>query len=88
MLCEDYILMDGILFKIRYVKEKPWKTNIGVMCSRKLCTYNSISTSYTFIGRTSMCNVNVPYGQEKVLFSYNVTLNQTVCGKLVMNVKV
>ena len=25
MLCEDYILMDDILFKIRYVKEKPWK---------------------------------------------------------------
>ena len=48
MLCEDYILMDG--------------TNIGVMCSRKVCTYNSISTPYTFIGRTSMCNVNVPYG--------------------------
>ena len=61
MLCEDYILMDDILFKIRYVKEN-WKTNIGVMCSRKVCTYNSIPTSYTFIGRTPMCNVNVPYG--------------------------
>ena len=56
--------MDDILFKIRYVKENHGKTNIGVMCSRKvdLCTYNSVPTSYTFIGRTSMCNVNVPYG--------------------------
>ena len=62
MLCEDYILMDDILFKIRYVKENHRKTNIGVMCSRKVCTYNSIPTSYTFIGRTSMCHVNVPYG--------------------------
>ena len=61
MLCEDYILMDDILLKIRCQGES-WKTNIGVMCSRKVCTYNFIPTSYTFIGRTFMCNVNVPYG--------------------------
>ena len=78
MLCEDYILMDDI----QICQRNSWKSNIGVMCSRKVRTYNSIPTSYTFIGRTPMCNVNVPYGWEKELFSYNVTLNQTVCGKV------
>ena len=65
MLCEDYILMDDILFKIRYVKDNHGKPNIGVMYSRKVHTYNSISTPYTFIGRTSMFNVNVPIWLEK-----------------------
>ena len=31
MLCEDYLLMDGILFKIRYVKEHKGKPTL-VLC--------------------------------------------------------
>ena len=62
MLCGDYILMDGILFKIRYVKENHGKPTLVLCVPERYCTYNSIPTSCTFIGRTSMCNVNVPYG--------------------------
>ena len=71
MLCEDYILMDDILFKIRYVKEQKGKTNIGVMCTRKIHTHNLVPIPCTIVGRASWYCNNVPHGKEEILLSYN-----------------
>ena len=82
MLCEDYILMDDILFKIRYVKEQEGKTNLGVVCTRKVHTHNLVPIPCTIADRASRYYNNVPYGEKEVLLSYNVAFNQAICSKL------
>ena len=62
MLCEDYILMDDILFKIRYVKENHGKPTLVLCVPERYIPIILYQTPYTFIGRTSMCNVNVSHG--------------------------
>ena len=47
--------------KVKYIRTG-YCSYVGVMYCRKVHTYNSVSTSYTFIGRTSMCHVNVSHG--------------------------
>ena len=61
MLCEDYILMDDILFKSD-MSRKTMENQHWCYVFQKVHTYNSVSTPYTFIGRTSMCHVNVSHG--------------------------
>ena len=73
MLCEDYLLMDGILFKIRYVKEHKGKPTLVLMCTREVYTNYFVPVSYTFVSRTSLCDDYVSDGKEELLFSYNVT---------------
>ena len=81
MLCEDYILMDDIV-QNQICKRTTRKANIGFLCTRNVHTYNFVPISYTIIGRTSLCNEYVTYGKKEVLFSYNVTIDQTICSKL------
>ena len=68
MLCEDYLLMDGILFKIRYAKEHKGKTNSGFVCTREVYTKYFVPVSYTFVSRTSMCDDHVSDGKENYYF--------------------
>ena len=81
MLCEDYLLMDGILFKIRFVKNT--KVNQLWFCVYQRSIYQHfVPVPYTFASRTSMCDDYVSDGKEKLLFPYNVTTDQSVCCKL------
>ena len=61
MLCEDYILMDDILFEIRYVKEameiQHWCYVFQKGVYLKFCT--NITHHYW---QDPLYNVNVPYG--------------------------
>ena len=72
MLCEDYLLMDDILFKIRYVKEQKGKPTLVLCVPEKYIPTYFVPVSYTFVSRTSLCYDNVSYGKEEILFSYNV----------------
>ena len=82
ILCEDYIMMDNILFKIRYVKEQKAKPTFCIICARKIHTYNSVPIPYTIVSRSSWCYDNVPYGEKEILLSYNDAFNHAVCSKL------
>ena len=75
MLCEDYILMDDILFKIRYVKEQKGKPTLVLCVPVKVYTNNSVPISYTIISRASLCYEYVPHGKEEILLSYNVAFD-------------
>ena len=58
------------------------KTNIGVMCTRKVYTNNFVPIPCTNVGRTSWYCNNVPYGKKEILLSYNDASNQAICSKL------
>ena len=82
MLCEDYILMDDILFKIRYVKEQKGKPTLVLCVPEIVHTYNFVPMPCTIVSRASWYYNNVPHGEEEILLSYNDAFDQTVCSKL------
>ena len=82
MLCEDYILMDDILFKIRYVKEHQGKPSLVLCVPEKYIPTILYQYHTLLLSRASLCYDNVPYGKKEILLSYNVTFDQTVCSKL------
>ena len=82
MLCEDYILMDDILFKIRYVKEQKGKPTLVLCVPEKyiptilyqyhrplLAGHPGVMTMYHMV-------------RKEILLSYNDAFNQAVCSKL------
>ena len=81
MLCENYILMDDILFKIRYVKENHGKPTL-VLCVPERYVPIILYQHHTPLLAGHPCVMSMYHMVRKILFSYNVTLNQTVCGKL------
>ena len=66
MLCEDYILMDAYSVQNKICEGTERQANIGVICTRKIHTYNSVPISYTIVSRTSWCHDNVPHGTSLV----------------------
>ena len=82
MLCEDYLLMDGILFKIRYVKKHKGKPTLVLCVPEKYIPIILYQYHTPLLTAHPCCDDYVSNGKEEVLFSYNVTIDQAICSKL------
>ena len=75
MLCEDYILMNDILFKIRYVKEQKGKPTLVLCVPEKYIPIILYQYHTPLLAGHPCFMASVPYGKEEILLSYNVAFD-------------